>query len=119
MRRFVSDFMLPLVRGGPVHIGRPLGMDVIARLAEELPAIDGDAVDALAACRRVVVARVVPAPAAPLLDQASLRLAAALHDLLALSHPDIWHSSRRQERISEAALALAALGPPPSALAAL
>ena len=98
MRHFVSDFMLPLVRGGPVHIGRPLGMEVIARLAEELPAIDSDAVDALGACRRVVVARVVPGPAAPPLDPASLRLAAALHDLLALSHPDIWHSSRRQER---------------------
>jgi hypothetical protein len=119
MRHFVSDFMLPLVRGGAVHVGRPLGMEAVARLAQDLPAIDGPAVDALAACRRVVVTRVVPGAAPPPLDDASLRLAAALHDLLALSHPDIWHSSRRQERISAAALELAALGPPPAALAAL
>jgi hypothetical protein len=95
MRHFVSDFMLPLVRGGAVHVGRPLGMEAVARLAQDLPAIDGPAVDALAACRRVVVTRVVPGAAPPPLDDASLRLAAALHDLLALSHPDIWHSSRR------------------------
>jgi hypothetical protein len=118
MRRFASDFMLPLVRGGAIHVGRPLGVDAIARLREELPVFDGPAVDALGACRRVVVTRMVPG-AAPPLDDASLRLAAALHNLLALSHPDIWHSSRRQERISMAALELASLGPPASALAAL
>ncbi len=119
MRRFVSDFMLPLVRGGSVHVARPLGMDAIARLAAELPATDTPAVAALGACRRAVVARAIPGATTPPLDEASLRLGAALHDLLALSHPDVWHSARRQERISEAALALASLGPPTSALSAL
>lgn len=99
MRRFVSDFMLPLVRGGSVHVARPLGMDAIARLAAELPATDTPAVAALGACRRAVVARAIPGATTPPLDEASLRLGAALHDLLALSHPDVWHSARRQERI--------------------
>jgi hypothetical protein len=119
VRRFVSDFMLPLVRGGSIHIARPLGMEAVARLAEELPTTNGPAVAALGACRRAVVARAVPGATTPALDEASLRLAAALHDLLALSHPDVWHSARRQERISEAALDLASLGAPPSAVAAL
>jgi hypothetical protein len=119
MRRFASEFLLPLVRGGAVHIARPLGIDAAVRLAAELPQTDAAAVDALGVCRRAVVARVIPGATTPPLDEPTLRLGAALHDLLALSHPDVWHSARRQERIAAAATTLAELGAPTSALAAL
>jgi hypothetical protein len=119
MRRFATDFLLPLVRGGAVHVSRPLGMEAVVRLGTELPETDGAAVEALGVCRRAVVARVIPGATMPPLDEPTLRLGAALHDLLALSHPDVWHSARRQERIAGAAQTLAELGAPTSALAAL
>ncbi|HVV48862.1 MAG TPA: hypothetical protein VHO06_04320, partial [Polyangia bacterium] len=61
--------------------------------------------------------RLLPAVAAPPLDETSVRLGAALHDLLALAHPDLAGPGigRRQEQIAAAALALASVGPPPSA----
>ena len=32
MRRFVSDFLLPVVRGGAAHVARPLGMSAVERM---------------------------------------------------------------------------------------
>lgn len=124
-RSFVSQFLLPLVRGGALHVGRPLGERAVARLLAlaatggptDAAGIVPDPFLALAAARRELAARYLPTLAAPPLDEVTIRLGAALHNLLALGHPDLAGPSlaRRQARIAESALALAAAAPPLSA----
>jgi hypothetical protein len=122
-RRFVSQFLLPLVRGGALHVGRPLGPRAVARvlaLASVGAIKEGgglDPFDALAVGRRERAARHLPTISAPPLDEIAIRLGAALHNLLALGHPDLAGPglARRQERIAEVALALATIDPPTSA----
>jgi len=116
MRRFVSDFLLPIVRGGAAHVGRPLGLGGIARMARDLPVIEQAAVAKLADCRLASATRVAPVSAPPPLDETSLRLGAALHDLLALGHPEVGgERSRRADRVASAAFELAAVGAPATA----
>src|SRR5450432_3883385 len=124
-RSFVSQFLLPLCRGGALHVGRPLGERAFARLlalaaADRPRQGDGMVPDpfmALAAARRALAARHLPTLAAPPLDEITVRLGAALHNLLALGHPDLAGSglARRQARIADSALALAAVAAPQSA----
>jgi hypothetical protein len=115
MRRFVSEFMLPIVRGGAANVGRPLGIDAVGRMLRELPMFEGLALEKLAACRTEGALRIAPVVTAPPLDETSLRLAAALHDLLALGHPELGGTrSRRTDRVAAAALELASIGPPAS-----
>jgi hypothetical protein len=120
-RRFVSRFMLPLVRGGALRVGRPFGPAAITRLlapgGAQAEGDGADPIEALAVARRGVAARHLPTMVAPPLDETSLRLGAALHNLLALGHPALAGPglSRRQERIAVAALALAEMRPPGSA----
>ena len=130
-RRFVSEFLLPLVKGGALHIGRPLGPRAVDRLVAGLlgPTETTDAAPAelapgerqalveLARYRRQRVAELIPAAEAPPLDAVTLRLGAALHNLLALGHPEIAGRGfeSRQERIATAAATLAAAGAPRSA----
>ena len=119
-RAFVSSFLLPLVRGGRLSVGRPLGARAVARLRRAV--LDEDAaVAALAAGRQAVAGRFLPDAPAPPLDEATLRLGAALHDLLVLVHPGLDGPGvvRRQERVARAAHALASLGAPGSALEAV
>jgi hypothetical protein len=118
-RKFVSGFLLPLVRGGIVHVGRPIGMRALERFKRAVTAGERDPDPAgpiaeLAVARRGVASRFLIEAGAPSLDEASLRLGAALHDLLALGHPDLTGRGleQRQERIAAAALELASLGPP-------
>ena len=121
MRRFVSDFLLPLVRGGALRIGRPLAPEVIEDAMRELPLVDRDAIEELGRQRRTVAARHLPSATVPPFDDTSLRLGAALHNLLALGHPAlaIPLSGPRQERIAAAALELASAGTPASATEAV
>jgi hypothetical protein len=124
-RRFVSQFLLPLVRGGALHVGRPLGPRALGRVLAlasaggltDAEGIDPDPVLALASGRRELAARYLPTISAPPLEEVTLRLGAALHNLLALGHPALAGPglAGRQERIAEAALELATIGPPPSA----
>jgi hypothetical protein len=130
-RRFVSEFLLPLVKGGPLHIGRPLGPRAVDRLiggilgstegnegaVELLPAAERQALIELARYRRQRIAELMPAAEAPALDAVTLRLGAALHNLLALGHPEIAGRGveSRQDRIATAAATLAAAGAPRSA----
>jgi hypothetical protein len=117
MRPFVSTFLLPLVRGGAVHVSRPLGHGAVDRLVRTLPALEPEATSELAVRRQSVAARILPAARPPELDEATVRLGAALHDLLALAHPGLAGAgaARRQASISTAALELASVGPPASA----
>jgi hypothetical protein len=122
-RSFVAEFLLPLVRGGALRVGRPLGGRAVERVLELAREVGRDAatdaaepIAALALGRRAIAARLLPAVAAPPLDEVTVRLGAALHDLLALAHPDLAGPGvgRRQEQIAAAALALASVGPPRS-----
>ena len=116
MRPFVSDFLLPVVRGGPAHVGRPLGFSAVARLMRDLPLNDDGVLAKLAACRTAIATRVSPVAMPPPLDETTMRLGAALHDLLALGHPGLGGGrSRRAERVAAAALELASIGAPPTA----
>jgi hypothetical protein len=120
-RAFVSSFLLPLVRGGRLAVGRPLGARAVERLGRAVGAEDAAAAQ-LADSRRGVAARFLPDAPAPPLDEATLRLGAALHDLLVLVHPglDGPGAGRRQERVARSAHSLvASLGAPVSALEAV
>lgn len=116
-RDFVGDFLLPLVRGGTLHVGRPIGRRALeltsavrARRAPTPPVLE------LAAARRAIARTVLGDAPAPPLDAATLRFGAAVHNLLALAHPRIEGRGmeRRQLRIAQAAEELASLGPPAS-----
>lgn len=116
MRPFVFDFLLPVVRGGPVHVGRPLGFSAVSRLMRDLPLNDDAVIAKLAACRVAIATRVSPVMTPPPLDETSMRLGAALHDLLALGHPAMVATrARRAERVAATALELASIGAPPTA----
>ena len=112
-RRFVSHFILPMVKGGRLHVGRPVGQPALASVRQRLSLQpEARAVAELARLRQLCAAGFVP-DADPLpLDEVSLRLAAAAHNLLLLGHPEI--AGRHQEEVGLAALAqeLADLGPP-------
>ena len=132
-RRFLSEFLLPLVKGGALHVGRPLGLRAVARIGADLgisgvdpsgtadsppiaevAAADRAALVELGVYRRQRITELLPAAAAPELDAVALRLGAAVHNLLALGHPEIAGRGLegRQQRIAAAAAALAAVGPP-------
>jgi hypothetical protein len=134
-RRFVSEFLLPLVKGGALHVGRPLGTRAVERIAAglasapgfmpeeshsasavELPPPELDALAELARQRRQRMTELLPVAEAPPLDEVALRLGAAVHNLLALGHPEIAGrgAEARQERIAAAATLLASAGPPRS-----
>ena len=126
--RFVADFLLPVVHGGGLHIGRPLSpavvprvMDMARRAAASPPSGGADPVRALARARAEVAARYLPVPVVPPLDETTVRLGAALHNLLALGHPDLAGPglARRQDRIAAVARDLAAVGPPATAAEAV
>ncbi len=112
---FLGEFVLPLLKGGTLHVGRPVGWPALARLQARLARAEG--VLALQAAeiaqRRQAYAARMLAQVAPLqLEQASLRLLAAAHNLMVLGHPEMKGRERDQERVAELARDLAQLGPP-------
>ena len=117
-RRFVSRFLLPLVRGGQLAIDRPLsrrGVEALARAEGERG--EPVAVASLAAARQDALIGLVQTPPLPRLDEASWRMGGAVHNLLALAHPAIGRgvgADARIERVAAEATALAALGVPRS-----
>jgi hypothetical protein len=123
-RAFVSSFLVPLVRGGRLHVGRPLGtrdVERLSRLGLERHGPAGDGVEALAAGRLAAASRFLRDAAPPPLDETTLRLGAAVHDLLVLVHPGLEgpRVARRQERIAATAHALASVGPPRTSVEAV
>jgi hypothetical protein len=82
---FLADFVTPLVAGGHLLIGGPLGRAGLHRFGgAELPASASAMIDD---ARARVAASLLLDPAPPLFDRDALRLALAVHDLLFLSHP--------------------------------
>jgi len=112
---FVSRFLLPLVKGGPLHVGRPLGAAAVERLRAR-GAGDADAAAELERHRHARARALLDGIAPPPLDEATLRLGVAVHNLLALSHPALCgRGEARQRRIAEVTEPIADLGPPRSA----
>lgn len=128
-RRFVSDFLLPLVRGGKLAIDRPLSRKSVEALARAHGRAvaglrsggrapdpgEGEAAEALARARHEALTPLVPDAPAPGMDEDTWRLGGAVHDLLALAHPAICTgvgSDARVQRVAFEAAALATLGPP-------
>jgi hypothetical protein len=127
---FVSRFLLPLVKGGPLHVGRPLGRRALAAMVHAfrpgarkvLSIADMAEEDAIAELGRLRHARarallIAAGATPPPLDEAALRLGVAVHNLLAMHHPSMQGRAleRRQEQIAEATLPIADVGPPGSA----
>ena len=125
-RRFVSRFLLPLVAGGRVAIERPLSRRSVEALARASTAggdpDEGVASERLSTARHALLMALVPDSPAPTLDEATWRIGGAVHNLLALTHPAISGgvgADARVSRVASEAVALAALGPPPTLRAAL
>jgi hypothetical protein len=137
-RPFVSRFLLPLVKGGALHVGRPLGQRAIDGMVAIWRAgarrsftsledmAEEDALTELARLRQARVRAVIYEAGTPPLDESTLRLGVGVHNLLALGHPGLASAGvagrtleRRQEDIVEATLPIADLGPPPTAEEAL
>jgi hypothetical protein len=118
-RAFVSEFLLPLVAGGNVEVGRPLSRRDVEGLmrahAERPTSGEREAARALALARQQALMPFVAKVPALELDEATWRLGAAVHNLLAMAHPRIATgpgAESRVERVGAAAASLAALGAP-------
>ena len=105
---FLETFILPLVAGGEVHVGRPITPPELERLQADL---DGATVPLVAIdeARTDALATVCARPPSLVLGDDELALAVGLHDALVLAHPDadgtlITDSMRR--RIAGAALVM-------------
>jgi hypothetical protein len=132
---FVESFLLPLVKGGALHVGRPLGQRAVDRVVRASLAGGGrsagdprraataggagepGAMDELARHRLAHARTFLPHIGAPALDEPSVRLGVAIHNLLALGHPHLGGRGfeARHERIVAATLPVADLGAPASA----
>jgi hypothetical protein len=126
------------VKGGALHVGRPLGQRAIEGMVGTWRAgarrsftsledmAEEDALTELGRIRQSRVRAVMYEAAVPPVDEATLRLGVGVHNLLALGHPSLAGGmngvrglERRQEQIVEATLPIADLGPPSSAEEAL
>jgi hypothetical protein len=114
-RAFLRGFVLPLVEGGELHVGRAIGARELASLRREVD-LELHEENALLAEARARVARQLVLRAPPLgWDETSLRLAVGIHDLLFLSHPDAgrWNVRRAAlARVERFVARLLALEPP-------
>ena len=125
-RAFVAEFLLPLVRGGTLSVGRPLALREVRGLmrqtAERPTPSEREAAVAFGRARRECLASLVPVAPELTLDESTWRLGAAVHNLLALAHPRIATgpgADARIERVAGAAAELARLGAPDSLAATL
>lgn len=84
---FLEHFVLPLVAGGEMHVGKPIDARRLEAMEHELPHASVPLV-AIDEAREVVLSDIVVRPPAMVFDIDELSLAAAVHNLLYLSHPD-------------------------------
>jgi hypothetical protein len=110
LEAFLTGFVLPLVAGGEVKVGRPLSLDDVAGFDVDLAhqSVAGNAIDD---AREQVLSTLVCRSPALVLDLEDLALCAGLHDALFLAHPraDGWSvTDRQRRRIGETAQLLVA-----------
>jgi len=96
---FLESFVLPLVAGGEVRVGRPLALDEVAMLEQELASVSPQLM-AVDDARGAVLSTLVVRPPALIFDGEELALAVGLHNALFLVHPSVegWSVSDRQRR---------------------
>jgi hypothetical protein len=120
---FLAHFVYPLVAGGELHVGAPLGAEELAALRAEA-AMGGDPTLTSEELLRVEQARQARAaelwlyPVSTIWDETSACLCAAIHNLLFFSHPDAarWSVSRsKRQRLIEFTAALLRRAAPASA----
>lgn len=103
---FAEGFLSPLVAGGTLHVGAPLGRAGLDKLREAK--LDGRLVAEIDAARSAVAAELLYDPIPPRLDLEALRLAVAAHDLLFLFHPRA--GGARERKLADVAAYASALG---------
>jgi len=113
-RHFLSGFILPLLKGGILHVGRPVRWSDLERLLARLQR-GGDSPESrdateVARLRQIgaagLSANIRPMP----LDFPSMRLLAAAHNLMLLGHPEM--KGRDHNRLAALAQEQADMGPP-------
>jgi hypothetical protein len=107
---FLEGFVLPLVRGGELRISRPIPMEEAERFGQDL-AHASEGLVAVDEARAKVLADLVVRPPTLVLEEDEIYLAAALHNVLFLVHPDadgVTVTRRVRSRIAETARRLAA-----------
>lgn len=105
----LDRFVLPLVKGGELAVGRPIALDELRRLEEQIPHASERVVEVDEA-RHDVLTDLVVRPPAQVFDIDELALAAAVHNLLFLVHPraDSWSvSGSARRRVIETAQEMA------------
>lgn len=111
--QFLEGFVLPLVSGGEVRVGKPYRPGEVDAFVVDLPNASVEQVDVDDARERAIADLVVRTPSL-VLDDDELYLAAAVHNLLFLEHPqvDSWTTPEsRLDRVRESARVFAHQGP--------
>ncbi len=106
---FLAQFVLPLVKGGEMRVGRPLSTDDLEVFERDLDEAT-EAQVAVDDARDEVLADIVVRPPALILEADDLYLAASVHNLLFLTHPRVgsWSVTASAERkVLDTALAFA------------
>ena len=95
----LQRFVLPLVRGGELAIGRPIAVDELSDLHAQIAHYPVE-IGAVDDARTEVVAELVVRPPPLLFDADELTLASCVHNLLFLVHPraDSWAVSAGSRR---------------------
>lgn len=83
---FLDDFVLPLVRGGQAHVGRPISPEELREFDDQLPHVS-DRVVAIDEARERLLVDITVAPPPLVFDRDELQLAAAVHNLFFTAHP--------------------------------
>lgn len=110
---FVERFALPLVRGGEIHVGRPVDGEDLRRLEVEISGVSGASELAEACARRA--SYFWPDAVSTALDGKAARLLAGAHNTLFLSHPEregLFRASRGTSEVVAFTSTCLEVGPP-------
>lgn len=97
---FIERFVLPLLRGGPVHVQGLLAPSALKGFAAER-APDATLITEACAAMRLRLARVGPVGDIGVLPMDVVGLCAVWHNLLALTHPEVSGSARLRRRVRD------------------
>ncbi len=84
---FLERFVVPLVAGGGIHIGKPIDEPTLEQFVRDLPHASVPVV-AIDEAREQILSKLVVSVPNFMFDETDLYLAAAVHNLLYLCHPD-------------------------------
>jgi hypothetical protein len=87
--RLFSDFIAPLVVGGAMTPGRPIGPRIALAIGDDRPITDIDKHGHMQLARVRVARKLAPVDRFESLRAAEWALCAALHDVVQTSHPDL------------------------------